>query len=45
MSWSRLAYPVTAEVYVRRLLSRAQMRKLCERFKMRGAILAVLACI
>lgn len=35
-----LAYPVTAEVYVTRILDRNEFRKHCDRYKTRAAILA-----
>ena len=35
----RLAYPVTAEVYVDRLLDRDEFRRLCDRYKTRTEIL------
>jgi hypothetical protein len=35
-----LAYPVTAEVYVAKLLNRHEVRAHCDRYKMRSAILA-----
>jgi hypothetical protein len=35
-----LAYPVTAEVYVGRILNRDEFRQLCDRYKTRSAILA-----
>ncbi|APR75755.1 Hypothetical protein A7982_01101 [Minicystis rosea] len=38
----QLAYPVTAEVYVSRLLDRGEMRALCDAKKTRSAIIAAL---
>ncbi len=35
-----LAYPVTAEVYVDKILNRDEFRQLCDRYKTRSAILA-----
>jgi hypothetical protein len=35
-----LAYPVTAEVYVDKILNRDEFRQICDRYKIRSAILA-----
>ncbi|MBL8900064.1 MAG: hypothetical protein JNM84_20715 [Planctomycetes bacterium] len=40
-----LAYPVTAEVYVQRLLDRAELRALCDREKTQQKILQALASL
>jgi hypothetical protein len=41
-SFQSLAYPVTAEVYVDKLLDRDEFRKLCDTYKTRAAILGQL---
>jgi len=41
-SYQSLAYPVTAEVYVDKLLDRDEFRKLCDTYKTRAAILGQL---
>ena len=35
-----LAYPVTAEAYVTKILNRDEFRRHCDRYKIRSAILA-----
>lgn len=44
-SYQSIAYPVTAEVYVDRLLDRDEFRKLCDTFKTRSAILEQLQAL
>jgi hypothetical protein len=39
-----LVYPVTAEVYVNRILNRTEVREHCDRYKTRSAIIANLKC-
>jgi hypothetical protein len=41
-SYQSLAYPITAEVYVDKLLDRDEFRKLCDTYKTRAAILGQL---
>jgi len=38
----QLAYPVTAEVYVSRILDRGEFQRLCDRYRSRTAILEAL---
>lgn len=38
--WHRIAYPVTAEVYVSEILDRAEFRKHCDKYKSKKDILA-----
>jgi hypothetical protein len=41
--YHRVAFPVTAEIYVKQLLDRDAFRHLCDRLRTRSAILKALA--